>query len=158
MARTEAQEAVYNLERMRRILKGDEIELLALEAEIAKTEIGRRLKEHIEALAAKREYRTQAEDKVRAFALAEFDETGVKSGLCGGACGVRVNTELDYDAKEAFAWAIDHRLAVRLDVAAFEKIVKASPSAYADFVVVKQVPQATIASDLAKVMESWSHD
>ncbi len=81
---------------------------------------------------------------VREAAIAEYARTQDKHP----SPGVNVNetTLVTYDAGVALAWAIDHRLALSLDVKAFEKI---RPM---DIVTVTQVPKATIAVDIRKAL------
>jgi len=89
-----------------------------------------------------------AEDYLRELVLQDYAETGNKAPAIG--VGVREVTKLEYDTSTAFTWAIEHRMALKLDVSGFEKIVKVSPL---DFVRVYQEPQATIATDLTKVTD-----
>ena len=83
------------------------------------------------------------EAELRERTLKAYKETGNKAPAPG--VGIREVTKLDYDTKVAFDWAIEHTMALKLDVSAFTKIVKASPP---DFVKVSLEPQATIATNL----------
>lgn len=85
----------------------------------------------------------EAEAKLRELTLLAYAQTGNKTPMVG--VGIREVTKLEYDNKTAFDWAVGHTMALKLDVPAFEKIVKASPL---DFVKVTKEPQATIATQL----------
>ena len=88
-----------------------------------------------------------AEQGLREMTLLAFYQTGDKTPVKG--VGIREMTKLEYDAGVAYNWAMEHRIAVKLDVSAFDKIAKATPM---DFVKVYQEPIATIASDLSSIM------
>ena len=90
-----------------------------------------------------------AEIKLRELTLQAYAETGNKAPEVG--VGIREVTKLDYDSKEAFNWAMEHKMAVKLDVSAFEKIVKVASETRPAFVTVSQEPQATIATDLQEL-------
>ena len=90
-------------------------------------------------------WKAETEAKLRAMAVEIYKETGSKAPAPG--VGIRLVTALKYIPEEAFGWAVEHKMALKLDVSAFEKIVKASPL---PFVEVSQDPQATIATDLDK--------
>lgn len=152
MATERAMELVNEVERLRRRLVDALQRIAEIEAEMAKSEMGCLLAALRQGMSEEKKQLDEAEFDLRTEALNEYAATTRKTGLCGGACGVRVNIALDYDAKIALDWAIEHRLALKLDVPAFEKILKASPFACADFVLVREVPQATIKSDLSDVV------
>ena len=84
-----------------------------------------------------------AEAILRELTLKVYAETGNKAPAPG--VGVREITKLEYDSQVAFMWAQDHRMALKLDTSAFEKIAKASPL---DFVKMRGEAQATIATKL----------
>uniref|UniRef100_A0A6M3L1I4 Uncharacterized protein n=1 Tax=viral metagenome TaxID=1070528 RepID=A0A6M3L1I4_9ZZZZ len=90
--------------------------------------------------------KAEAEDKLRELALQAYAETGEKAVAPG--VGIRVRTLLGYSTKEAFEWAIEHKLALKLDPSAFEKIAKTSNI---PFVSMTEEPTATIATELARV-------
>lgn len=90
----------------------------------------------------------EAEAQLREMALSTYAITGDKAVAPG--IGIRELTKLNYDAGVAFNWAIEHKLALKLDVSAFEKMVKANPLSF-DFVSITEEPTATIATELAKV-------
>lgn len=92
-----------------------------------------------------------AEQELRDMTLRTFFQTGDKAPVKG--VGIREMTKLEYDTKVAYTWALEHKMAVRLDVPAFEKIAKASSL---DFVKVYQEPIATIATDLSSVVDAGS--
>ncbi len=85
----------------------------------------------------------EAENKLRELTLKAYAETGDKAPAEG--VGIREVTKLAYDTAEAFSWATEHKMALKLDTPAFEKIVKATPL---DFVIVTQEPQAIISQNL----------
>ena len=86
---------------------------------------------------------SEAEDKLRELTLQAYAETGDKAPAVG--VGIRERTVLTYDGKVAFDWAKAHKMALKLDSKAFEKIAKADPP---DFVKITSEPQATIATNL----------
>ena len=88
-------------------------------------------------------FRQLAEDNLRLMTLQVYVETGNKTPAPGVA--IREVTKLEYDPQVAFLWAQDHRMALKLDTSAFEKIAKASPF---NFVKMRGEAQATIASKL----------
>ena len=83
------------------------------------------------------------EIKLRELTLQAYAETGDKAPAVG--VGIREMTVLTYDGKVAFDWAKAHKMALKLDTTAFEKIAKADPP---DFVKITTEPQATIATEL----------
>ena len=83
------------------------------------------------------------EEILREPTLKAYNETGNKSPAVG--VGIREVTKLTYDSKVAFEWGVDHKMAIKLDTSAFEKIAKASSL---PFVQIHQEPQATIAGKL----------
>lgn len=98
---------------------------------------------------------SEATMAVRKAGLAEFRETGNLAPAPG--IKIRMMTRLEYDPEEARRWAMNHRMAVKLDEREFEKLARATPANF-DFVEVRQQPQVTIASDLGKVLnEEKSH-
>jgi len=88
-----------------------------------------------------------AEQELRDMTLLTFFQTGDKSLVKG--VGIKEMTKLEYDTGVAYNWALEHKIAVKLDVLAFEKIAKASPM---DFVKISKEPIATIASDLSSII------
>jgi len=88
----------------------------------------------------------EAEDKLREMTVQSYMETGNKSILPG--IGIRVRTILGYLASEAMEWAMEHKIALKLDTSAFEKIAKTSNL---PFVSITEEPQATIATQLEAV-------
>ncbi len=86
------------------------------------------------------------EDRLRELTLLAYAETGNKTPAPG--VGIREVTKLSYDPQDAFAWAIQHTIALKLDVIAFVKIAKVSPP---DFVEVTTEPQATISHNLDEI-------
>lgn len=64
--------------------------------------------------------------------------------------GVQEQTQLDYDQKKAYDWAVKHNMFLILAKSPFERYAKGGKL---DFVIVKKVVQATIARDLTKYLE-----
>ncbi len=85
----------------------------------------------------------EAEEALRELTLKAYAETGNKAPAEG--VGIRERTVLTYDGKVAFDWAKAHKMALKLDTSAFEKIAKVDPP---DFVKITTEPQATIATQL----------
>ena len=90
----------------------------------------------------------EAEKALRELTLQAYAETGNKAPAPG--VGIRIITRLVYDAGLALSWAKHHEIALKLDTSAFEKIAKASKP---DFVEIQEEAQATIATDLSKVLK-----
>jgi len=84
-----------------------------------------------------------ADDIVRQLAVDAYGVDGNKKPAEG--VGIRVMTKLVYDEAVALGWAMDKRMALKLDAKAFEKIAKASQL---EFVTEEEAPIATIAKEL----------
>lgn len=95
----------------------------------------------------------EAETKLREMALEVYAET--KDKVVAPGIGIRVMSRLGYDSKEAMDWAMEHKLALKLDSSAFEKIAKTSNL---PFVTISEEPQATIATELARVEQPQSKE
>jgi len=100
-------------------------------------------KKLIDALNDATNYVAESENLLREMTLQAYAETGDKAPAEG--VGIRERTILTYDGKVAFDWAKAHKMALKLDTKAFEKIAKADPP---DFVKITTEPQATIATEL----------
>ena len=85
----------------------------------------------------------ESEQLLRELTLQAYAETGNKAPAPG--VGIRERTVLTYDNGVAFDWAKAHKMALKLDTSAFEKIAKADPP---EFVKITTEPQATIATEL----------
>ncbi len=101
----------------------------------------------LEEAAKQKEELASSEATLRELALVAFRVTGEKQVAPG--IGIRVRQVLDYEPKEAMAWAVDHKLALKLDVSNFEKIAKTSKLL---FVKITEEPTATIATELQEVI------
>jgi len=113
----------------------------AFEAKVvSQAEWERRNKAIIDIAVATNQEVNDEEIKLRELTLQIYAQTGNKTPAPG--VGIREMTRLEYDKEVAFTWAVEHTMALKLDVLAFEKVAKASPL---DFVKVFQQPQATIA-------------
>jgi hypothetical protein len=91
-----------------------------------------------------------AEAMLRASALAHYEQTEETRPTAG--VQVKLYTHLDYDREEADKWTRERGLAripEQMNRVAFERIAKATPI---PFVVKKQVPRVTIATDLEKAL------
>jgi hypothetical protein len=96
-----------------------------------------------------------AEATLRASVLAHYEQTEETRPTAG--VQVKLYTHLDYDPEKADKWTRERGLAriperiipETLDRKAFEKIAKATPI---DFVVNRQEPKVTIATDLEKAL------
>ena len=91
---------------------------------------------------------SEVEILLRDMTLAAYRETGSKHPAPG--VDVRLVQQLDYDPAIAQLWGYEHGVCLRLDPRAFEKLAKAMPL---DFVTITEVPVATIAGDLDKVLK-----
>lgn len=91
----------------------------------------------------------QAESALRQAALNEYAATGAKKLPHG--VGVKVATRMNYNPAAAFEWAKSHDMALQLDKTAFERIAKASPMEFVEFV---EVPTATLPTDTAKLLDA----
>ena len=96
-----------------------------------------------------KEFCHSTEDELRKLALQFYSDTGEKQVALG--VGIRVRSVLNYEVKDAFAWALEHKFALELDKSAFEKMAKIAPETRPSFVTITEEPQATIATELAKV-------
>ncbi len=96
------------------------------------------------------EYLLSAEKALRDMTIAVYQETGNKAPAPG--VGIRETTQIRYNLKDALQWAIAHRICLKLDTAAFEKLAKTSSleASDIDFVELALIPQATIAAELPK--------
>jgi hypothetical protein len=81
----------------------------------------------------------QAETALRTLAVERYQATGHKS-LAPGV-KIREVTRLQYDPQDALTWAMEHRIALTLDVKAFEQLAKV---ARLPFVQITVEPQATL--------------
>ena len=94
----------------------------------------------------------EAEKEVREMALGSYAVTGEKAVAPG--VNVRLVTKLEYEEAEAVAWVQEHYLSsklLQLNKTAFEKLVRGRGMPL-DCVTITEVPQATIAADLDKVL------
>ena len=89
----------------------------------------------------------EAETSLRAAAIEAYKATGNKTP--GPGLAIKIMTRLEYELKDALTWAIEHKMALKLDSSAFEKIAKTTTL---EFVRVDEEPMATIATDLDKAL------
>jgi peroxiredoxin len=90
----------------------------------------------------------ELEQQIRQKALEEYQLTKQKT-LYGGV-GIRVRTKLIYDKDRALEWALDHKMAMSLDMRKFEEIAKTKPQGV-DFVKFEEEVIATIPKDIGKI-------
>lgn len=103
-------------------------------------------------LAATQRVVADLEAKTRELGVAAYNITGKRQPTPG--IEVKLTTSIEYNAASALEWAKEHKLALKLDTAAFEKLVKTG-TAVTPFVTVHvDVPRVYIASDLGKALEA----
>lgn len=110
------------------------------EASIATEVFGAKLLSDIQA---------KAEEELKHLSTNAYDLDRTNKKPAPGVT-IKLFTQLGYEPGKAKEWAIEHKMALALDVKAFEAIAKTAPM---DFVIVLQVPKATIATDLTKALE-----
>ena len=93
----------------------------------------------------------ETEDELRGLTLQAYAETGNKTPADG--VGIREVTKLEYKPKDAYDWALDHKIALSLDKKSFERMAKEFNQPL-DFVTITTEPQATIATNLDKSCEN----
>lgn len=87
--------------------------------------------------------KSEAEELLRKMAVAGYLQTGAKQ--LGPGVSVKVMKALSYDPDKAYEWAVEKKLALKLDATAFEKIAANSKI---DFVAIQDDPRAQLATDL----------
>lgn len=103
----------------------------------------------LEARDAARSTVAALEDQVRVLAVDVFQLTDDRRP----APGVEVvqETVVLYDEGKAFAWAVEHKMGLKLDEKAFAKIATADPEGLKDVVSISKRAKTKIATDLTKV-------
>ena len=81
----------------------------------------------------------KAKDILNEKAVQEYGKTGEKKLYAG--VGIQMRSKLIYQESDAFDWALEHKLALRLDAAAFGKIANTQDL---EFVTKYKEPMATI--------------
>jgi hypothetical protein len=81
----------------------------------------------------------QAEEALRRLAIEIYHSTGSKD-IALGVC-VREMTRLTYDPQDALTWAIEHRLALVLDVKTFDQLARVTTLPFVTYWI---EPQATL--------------
>jgi len=94
------------------------------------------------------QFLADVEALLRETTIKVYQDTGNKAPAKG--VGIREMTKLDYDPKEAFDWAVEHKVCLKLDTATFDKMSKLASETKPGFVKITTEPQATIATDLSK--------
>lgn len=102
----------------------------------------------IEHLAKQKKGLEKAESLLRQTALESYALDGNKAPIAGVI--IKEFETLVYDPAVALAWALNHSMALQLDVKAFEKIAKVSPLACVSY---RGEARAQIATDLTKLLE-----
>jgi hypothetical protein len=101
---------------------------------------------------------SEADAALRAAALTAFRETGELKPMPGVEIKM-MPRPLEYEPDEAYSWALSHRLALKLDVAAFEKFAKAGAPYDFRFVTIREKePTPHIARDLGPVLDEMKED
>ena len=107
-------------------------------------------------------YLQEAEDAIRLEAIEEYKLCPSNKAIAPGVT-IKIFDILEYEPGKALDWALEHKLALKLDTPKlehklalkldtpkFEKLAKISPP---DFVGIGQEPRCQIAGDLEKVLE-----
>ena len=105
--------------------------------------------QEIEAVREWAEELADVDANLRTEAVAAYLETGERKPAPG--IEIKVFDALHYNPDDAYEWAKEHGLALKLDDAAFKNIAKAQRLDFVDYV---QEPKATVATDLGKVLEA----
>lgn len=90
----------------------------------------------------------RAEEMAREQAIDIFWETGEKKLPFG--IGIRETTVLEYEPLDAMTWAIEHKIAIQLDIKTFEKLAKILEL---PFVKETNKVTATLPTDIKKLRE-----
>lgn len=91
---------------------------------------------------------TLAETAIKQAAVLVYENDQSTKQIAPGIV-IKEFTQIGYDRKKAFDWAVEHKMALVLDEKTFEKI---APSANLDWVLTVTTPKATIATDLFKAV------
>ncbi len=91
------------------------------------------------------------ETGIRQEAIKTFQETGNKAPFPG--VGIREKAIMQYPPDLALEWALEHKLALALDVRAFEAAMKATKGKQPPFVSFRIEAQGTIAQDLGPYVQ-----
>ena len=105
------------------------------------------IQESLDAAASAKAALADAEAALHQATLAAFQATGDKAPAPG--VGIREVTKFRYNMDKALRWALDHHLALTLEVKAFETLCK-SASTRPAFVEVHTVATPTISASLSK--------
>ncbi|KKN15926.1 hypothetical protein LCGC14_0981180 [marine sediment metagenome] len=92
----------------------------------------------------------KAEALLRELTLKAYNADPEKNKKPAEGVGIREVITYEYNSVNALDWAKSHKMALKLDTTAFEKLVKATPKDF-KFVKSKTEPQATIAGNLEGV-------
>lgn len=84
------------------------------------------------------------EAKLRELTLQVYAETGNKAPVPG--VSIKIFEVLSYNLDEAMKWALEHRVALKLDTPVFEKIAKVDKP---NFVTITGEARAQVARDLS---------
>lgn len=91
------------------------------------------------------------EEQCRQAILDDFDQHGDKEPVLGFK--VQERKSVSYDEGDALAWALEHKLALKLDATKFKKYADDLP-----FVTVQLRPTAAIATDLTQYINNKGDD
>lgn len=92
-----------------------------------------------------------AEDELRTMALNWYRLTNGIGKQPHPAVGIRILRKVGYDPKDANRWCREHNMFLAVEYKLFERFAKDNPLSV-EFVTIVEEPQATIATDLGKVM------
>ncbi len=107
----------------------------------------------LDSIETTREEVAYAEALLRNLTLKAYNADPEKNKKPAEGVGIRDVTTYEYNSVNALDWAKSHKMALKLDTTAFEKLVKATPKDF-KFVKPKTEPQATIATNLDEVGKS----
>ena len=148
MEKTEAEAKREELIAQAKTLEKLIMEEDALKLQLAKKQeaFNEQNKELIARVKERQMQRQEQEDKARFARCVLYELTKEKENING--LGIRVVQDVEFSNEEAFAWALEHKMALALDNKAFTKIAKIQDI---PFVQITERPTATISRELGKI-------
>jgi len=141
-------EAIKELAMARTVIASLGQDIATLRSRIEQSELGTSLAKLVDArakvLVDAKIYDEQARDE----ALAEYNKTGNKKPF--GGAKIKVFKCVDFDAKEALAWSMEHGLCLKLDTTKYKKQALLDDSVPA---TVTHEPRVQIDKDLSAFLE-----
>ena len=134
---TKLEEAVNEYRKVQEQLDAKKSELA-----LRKGEFDKQNQQLIDDITELKECMVHFDSEVRLAAIDEFRSTGIKKLFSG--VGIRCVPLLTYDEAKALEWALEHKMALKLDNTAFEKLVKADPKQFPFVEIDNDAPTATI--------------